>query len=345
MALYSINSPNATSAKGFSDIWNHYTKAGFLYEAKLERMKSFLERTKSSVDALIQAPSDFFQLHIAEEEAEIVSSLSGFRDTHSTFVIEHAVSDGRPDLMIQCLLSMTTAISYAGADYVSMFYSPKNRWPSRLARTFSEYYPEGATSTICFDYGIADWQTEPADLTVFDTNGVPTRTHEILSQWISPQRIETMGIDEDADGLIWDIQAGGQLTRTQRVIHAYAGGIHVGCMVLWETPAVMNFSHLCTRAEIYVDKHHPMYKEAAQFLATTAWHLAKQAEREFFVVLTPARAGLSDTLCGFSFPDKQYSCFTWPGNGARGFATSAIALCEWYGRVISRLKGARVSRR
>ena len=336
MAFFTINATSQDSSFGFSDIWNHYEKAGFLYDAKLQRMERFMDRTRMSLDKLIAAPETLFQIHAAENEGEIVSSLCGFRDAEHSFVIEHAVSDGRPDLMIQCLLSMTTAASHGGIERVSMFYTPQNRWPKRLARTFSDSYEPDETSHMHFDYGVADWSEAPVFPEAITGDGVPTRTKEILLYWMSALRLEAMGIQDDTDGVMWEFEASAWLRRRQRMVHAFSNGVHVGCMLIWDTPAIMNFSHLCTRAEIYVDPYHPDRYAAVQYLSARAWRTAKQAGREFFVALVPSEAGLCDAAKSFQFPDKQYACFTWPSNGARGFATCAIALSEWYARILTR---------
>lgn len=94
-------------------IWEHYRSANFLYPAKLQRLEPLMDRISKGWPALLAAPADIFQLHLARKNRKILSSICAFRDTGQTYVLQHAVSEDQPWHMIDCIQSMTAARGFA----------------------------------------------------------------------------------------------------------------------------------------------------------------------------------------------------------------------------------------
>src|SRR5260221_6124488 len=124
---------DGASVVNFDAVWDLYQASGFLYPAKQQRLGPALARIQAGWPRLLAAPAEVFQLHTALDGEQLTSSVSAFRDTDDTYVIQHAVSRGQPRAMLDCLRSVWATLGRdPNASFVGFFYRPENRWPGRL---------------------------------------------------------------------------------------------------------------------------------------------------------------------------------------------------------------------
>src|SRR4051812_18005379 len=111
---------------GFDEIWRHYLRSGFIYDAKAERLAPVLELVRDGWPLLEAAPPDVFRMHVARDNGRIVSSGGGFRDGAETYVLQHAVSGSCPWLMLQCIRSLVESLGEdPDAQFFGIYFRPE----------------------------------------------------------------------------------------------------------------------------------------------------------------------------------------------------------------------------
>ncbi len=317
-----------------SAIWEHYEAAKFLYTAKLERLAAALGLIRLGWPQLLKAPGDLFQFHATVRDGRIASSICAYRDTTETYVVQHASSSGHPGDMLKCIIACLTAInadpSFA---FARMYFRPENRWPTRAARAIAEQIGPARSVFATQEY----LHCQPARVVLHLTQDiVRDATPEqhpaikaLAEEAIGPLRTAALGLDNDdltLQSLHQRFLALG-LRRTRRVLVVEQHGAIAGVALCHTTAAPMNFSYLCSRAEILV---HPRAADRAQIVQTLASAcIAEAAARgdPSTVLLIDAGDAPAAMQAGYQPTQKQYTSFLWSRENGQG-APSAITGVE-----------------
>jgi hypothetical protein len=347
MAVF-ITNPNDTTLGphevDFAAIWRHYHLAKFLYPAKLERLGPTIDQISKGWSSLLSGPEDIFHIHLACRNRAILSSVCGFRDTEETYVIQHAVSKGQPQYMIECLLSITSTVSEnPDARFVSMYFRPENRWPARLVRVVRGVHPPELTSLTTREYLTCD----PRDAVA--SSPIPSSVEELeveanpeawslLVASLGSLRATAAGIGADKQtfrGLTERYSRFG-LLRERKVLGAMRDGALAGIALCNSSGFPMNFSFLCSRVEILVHPDAPDRACVVRDLARAAIREAELRKEPVCVLLIDRSDAHAALAGGFNTTGKQYSNFLWAREGAEGWPSTAIALQRWYTKIRQR---------
>ena len=333
----SPTSPDRLSSADFTMLWEHYHASKFLYPAKLERLQPLLSRIQEGWPLLMNAPAELFQIHLAGAAGRIISSVCAFRDSPDTFVIQHAVSQQHPLRMIDCLQSTTTAVSASSARFAAMFFRLENRWPIRLMRAIGERYSPEHVDLRTQDYLVCrpfSNGTHAATTQDFG-NAFPPEAVEIAVAALGELRAASYGADSGSDGFqrLRDACSHRSLLRDRRIFGVFRDNALAGFACCYMTGVPMNFSSLCGRVEFVLHPNSPDRASVVSELARAAIHSAHSRGEQLLPALVDPSDSPAAASAGFTATDKQYSNFLWTREGARGFASTSIALSHWYGRI------------
>ena len=331
MAVHLTNAALGSIPVGYSELWEHYTRTQFLYPAKLEQLAACRQQISQLWPRLLNASPQVFQVHCAAQGGEVASSLSCFRDSARRFVIQHAASSLHPDLLIECLLSMTVSVSHTPAEYSVMYYRDAKHWPSRLQRILSARQGSGACDCIVQDYLHAEaafvgWPPSIERL----VGEVPAEAMELLRASWGSLRLKSLGLDALDRGQLSGLYQGCGLSRTQHVLAAMDAGRIIGIACIHLGSAPMNLSFLCNRVEIAVSSETANRDAVAKNLLTAARQLFAEKGALHFVALLSAEDNMAAQAAGYHDTGRQYSSFLWSRDGEHGFASTAIALARWF---------------
>jgi hypothetical protein len=347
MAVFITNGENTTQSQhdvDFAAIWEHYRLARFLYPAKLERLRPVMDRISKGWPALLAAPADIFHMHLARREKMILSSVCAFRDTQDTYVIQHAVSQGQPQHMIECLLSITsTASRDPNARFVSMYFRPESRWPVRLVRAVRESHPPELTSLTTREYLTCDPRSAAATLLVrspveeLEVEANPELSSLAVAA-LGSLRATAAGIGASEHNLkrLTERYSSLGLFRERKALGVTRDGALAGIALSHASGFPMNFSFLCGRKEILVHPEAPDRANVVRDLACAAMREAALRKEPVCALLVDPKDMPAAVAGGFSATGKQYSNFLWGREGEKGYESTTIAFERWYARINKR---------
>lgn len=329
MAVYVTNDSSASVRVSFETLWEHYLRTQFLYPTKLEKLAPFQSQITRLWPRLLECSGQVFQVHCAAQGGEVASSLSCFRDTARRFVIQHAASALHPDLLIECLLSMTVSLSQTAADYFIMYYRDSKRWPSRIARLLSARQGSGACYSLMQDYLHAeaahcDW---PANVERVAGELPDEALTLLMNQW-GALRMKSLGLECIERGQLQGLFQGAGLSRNQRILIATESGRVAGVAVLHMGSSPINLSLLCNRVEVAIAESADQPQITTSLLQAARRAFAEDGIPHFTCLLRPDDAGT--TIKGYHATGRQYASFLWSRDLNHGFASTAIALARWF---------------
>jgi hypothetical protein len=348
--------PSGTLDDPFAAIWDHYLRAKFIYTAKLERLERALPSIRAGWPQLLTAPADVFHTHAAWEDGQMVSSIAAFRDTDGTYVIEHAASAGRANLMMACVLSCLATID---ADpqfhHARMYFRPENRWPARAAQAIADAIgPFHATFDeraflVCDPARRAGCVSKPnGDLTVVDLT--PDRYGEALALLIetmgashasalgfTPEALASGTLDPTLIGLNARYLSAG-LRRTRRLLAIYQDGVLAGLALCHTASVVMNFSYLCSRTELVAHPQAPNRAQMITRLAEAALAEARARGDPYTALLVRADDAPAACAAGYTDTHHPYAALTWAREDASGAPSASRGVESLYGRALGRLR-------
>jgi hypothetical protein len=303
-----------------------------------------MDRISKGWPALLAAPADIFQLHLARNNRRILSSICAFRDTGQTYVLQHAVSEDQPWHMIDCIQSMTAAM---GDDrevrFVSMYFRPENRWPVRFARTVTDVHPPGLTRTKTQEYLIC----RPMDATMAlpfhaqveelgDEANLEVANLAIASLGHLQSAASGLGTDHRNLGMLKERYAAFGLVRERKLWDAFRDGALAGVALCHVSGFPMNFSFLCGRVEILVHPHAPDRANVVRDLARAAILEAALRNEPICALLVEPADVPAAVAGGFSATGKQYSNLLWARENEQGWSSCAAAFERWYAKIRQR---------
>jgi hypothetical protein len=357
MALRFVNGfepPSGALDDPFTAIWDHYLRANFVYPAKLERLERALPSIRAGWPLLLTAPAEVFQAHAAWEDGQVLSSIAAFRDTEGTYVIEHAASVGRADLMLACILSCLATID-ADPEFqqARMYFRPENRWPARAAQAIAQAIgPYRATlderaylvcnpaqrppspSMANADFTVVDLAQEdyPEALAlVVETMGA----QHARALGFSPSALAHRTMDPTLSGLNARYLATG-LRRTRRLLALYEDGALAGLALCHMASIVMNFSYLCSRAELVVHPHAPRRARIVTRLAGAALAEAGARGDPFTALLVRADDAPAACAAGYTDTHHPYAALTWAREDGSGAPSASRGVEALYARAMGR---------
>lgn len=329
----------------FRAVWEHYLASRFIYPAKLERLQPALGLIRSGWPLLLEAPADVFQFHLARKEGAIASSISAFRDTAETYVMQHAASAGHPIGMLNCLRSCLATINAdPGFSFGRMYFRPENRWPVRAQQAVAAVMPPGLCEQTTQNYLICQPQSVHADLPdvkhVVDVPESAAGQVRLLAlAAMGPLRAAALGLGDLSLAALNTRYLASGLRRTRRVLGYYRENALAGVALCFSCSVPANFSFLCSRVELLI---HP----DAGDRGTVVRALARASIREAAVRGDPVCAALVDPTDqadaiagGYAATNKQYASFLWSRENVFG-APSAVAGIERLYRTADRLRAA-----
>jgi hypothetical protein len=331
----------------FATIWEHYRRAKFLYPAKLKRLGPVIHRISKGWPTLLAAPEDIFHMHLACRDGTLLSSVCAFRDTENTYVIQHAVSQGQPQHMIECLLSITrVATEDASHRFVSMYFRPENHWPVRLVRAVRGVHPPELMNLTTREYLTCDPRGAAAKLSAhssveeLEVEANPEASSLTIAA-LGPLRATAAGIgagEHNLNGLTEHYSRFG-LLRKRKTLGAIRDGALAGIALCHVSGFPMNFSFLCGRVEILVHPEAPDRANVVRDLARAAIHGAALRKEAVCALLIEQEDAPAAVAGGFNATGKQYSNFLWAREREIGYQSTATAFERWYARINQRYPG------
>ena len=354
MAVFIVNRNYTTHTHhevDFTAIWEHYHSAKFLYPAKLERLKPVIDRISEGWPALLVASAGIFHMHLACKDKTILSSVCAFRDTEETYIMQHAVSQGQPQHMIECLLSITaTANADPSHRFVSMYFRPENRWPVHATRSVRRVHPPELTSLRTQEYLTCNSKDAAMMLPV---SAQVEELEEDTNPEVSSIAVATLGhLRATASGIgahqhdfkvLKERYSRFGLLRARKILGAFRDGALAGMALCYVSGFPMNFSFLCRRVEILMHPEAPDRANVVRDLARAAIREAAFRKEPMCALLIDAEDAQAAVAGGFNLTGKQYSNFLWAREGEKGYRSTAIAFERWYEKIGQRY--ARTSRR
>lgn len=337
---------NAHAANGigsrlsFAELWAHYEQAQFLYPAKLDYLLPLKAQIGQVWTRLLEAPAGLFQAHFSRVRGDVVSSVSAVRDTDDRFIIQHAASVTHPELLVECLLSITTAMCSSTARTACIYYRPANKWPARLRKTVGARQPSALQDQTVQEYLTArpvsaPW---PRGVELLDGSLPSAALHLMRAKW-GALRLDSLGFRDGRSGLnvTSDAYADAGLRRERRVLGVVREERLAGLAVIHLGTFPLNLSFLCNRVEIVVAPDAPERNIIACALLVAAQNIFTEARLPFCTALVDAEEIPAAVAAGFTAKGRQYANFLWAKEDERGYPSSAIAVSEWYS-VLSRLR-------
>ena len=346
MAVF-ITNPDDTTLDprevDFAAIWRHYRQAKFLYPAKLERLRPEIDRISKGWSTLLSVPAEIFHIHLACQDRTILSSVCAFRDTNETYVVQHAVSQDQPQHMIECLLSITSKMGEGpDAHFISMYFRPENRWPTRLVRTVRDAHPPELTHLTTRDYLICDTRnvaTLPVDPQVEELAvEANSEASSLLIRALGPLRARAAGVGARRHNFksLTERYSSFGLLRERKALGVTRDGALAGIALCHATRFPTNFSFLCGRVEILVHPEAPDRAGVVRDLARAAIREAALRQEPVCALLIDRADAQAAVDGGFNTTGKQYSNFLWARESAEGWPSTAIAFERWYTRISQR---------
>lgn len=342
MAVFITNPSDTTLSPhevDFPAIWKHYLRAKFLYPKKLERLKPAMGRINEGWPKLLASSADVFQMHLAASGRTILSSVCAFRDPGGTSVIQHAVSQGHPQHMIECLLSfIATSGEDPGAQFGAMYFRPENRWPVRLVGKMREVLPPELTNLRTWEYLICDPR---ATTSVLATSAQVEELEEAANPEASSIAVAALRHLRATASGIGAYQYGTDKTwkepysrfgllRGRKILGALRDGAVAGIALCYVSGFPMNFSSLCSRVEILMHPEAPDRANIVRDLARAAIREAALRKEPVCALLIDGSDAQAAIAGGFKSTSRQYSSFLWARESAEGWPAIANALERWY---------------
>jgi hypothetical protein len=325
-------------------IWKHYNLARFLYPAKLKRLRPEIDRISKGWSTLLSVPADIFHMHLACRDKTILSSVCAFRDTEETYVIQHAVSQGQPQRMIECLLSITSKVSKdPDSHFVSMYFRPENRWPVRLVQAVRDAHPPELASLTTREYltcgtrGVAATLPVASPVEELEVEANSEASSLVVTAF-GPLRARAAGVGAGTQNFksLTERYSKLGLHRERKALGAIRDGALAGIALCYASGFPMNFSFLCGRVEILVHPEAPDRASVVRDLARAAIREAALRKEPVCALLIDRSDARSAVAGGFNITGKQYSNFLWARESAEGWPSTATALERWYMRISQR---------
>jgi hypothetical protein len=345
----------------FASLQSHYDEARFIYPAKRERLAQAWPLIEVGWPALLKAPADIFQLHVAYAGGRIVSSLCAYRDTAETYVIQHAASVrvlryGLMNCILDCLSTINDDPSFRVA---RMYFRPDNAWPSRVSASIRDALPDsrlGAESLEAYlvcepstaiinrmheagEHGpVALGQTlSVRDVDVTD----PSETRAVVEFVVRVRgtlRALALGCDpekERPDLGLWDLNRrylSFGLRRTRRVLAAYRNDTLIGLAFCHASSIPINYSFLCGRTEVIPDStlNEGERAEVVKVLARASIAVAALRGDPVAALMVDPIDSAAAISAGYSDTGKQYASFMWGRESANGTPSSLLGIRRLY---------------
>lgn len=354
MALMYVGeaAPRTTDAReAFRAIWAHYQAAHFIYPSKLQRLLPVLRLIQTGWPLLLDADPELFQFHAATHGNEIVSSVCAYRDTHETYVFQHAASVGEPLAMIACIRAALAQINNDPAfGCARMYFRPENRWPARASRAIADAigphhatfelhdYLYAVTAGVANDPDTADDMPAVRDLRAAEQDAAAA----LARKAVGPLRAHALGFDHPdltlyALNAQW-LQAG--LRRIRRVIVVEQDGALAGLALCYASSVPINFSSLCSRTELLI---HPDAADRGRLVTALARaslvEAARRGDPSAVLLVDPADSAAA-LRGGYQPTQKQYACFIWARENEQGAPSAIAGMDVLYQTIANRLRNA-----
>lgn len=321
----------------FETILNHYIACGLLHPAKLEQLGPVLDEIRQGWPLLLNAPPELFKLHYTTKNEAITGSVSDFRDTDETYILQHASGEKVPPGTMDCIRSQVISIGEdRDAMFLSLYFQPENRWPAQLCRHFAQASPHHLSSITLWSYLLCRTLDTRRVLPCFGVEELADRnTDEIINlvnSSMDPVRVGSLGIGRYSLDLreMNGMYAKQGLSRSRRVFGARQGGTLVGMAMCYASKTPMNFNLLCNRVEIVVARDSPNRETVIRdLIEVAAWSASERGQPLCPVLITPADSdfavewGLEDT-------NKQYSHALFARETADGWPSIVDSICRMH---------------
>lgn len=335
--------------EAFRAIWEHYLAARFIYSAKMQRLLPALALIQTGWPLLLDADPELFQFYAALQDGEIVSSICAYRDTHETYVIQHAASAGQPLAMIACIRACLTQISGDSTfECARMYYRPENRWPARASRAIADAIGSEHSVFELHDYlfgkphGMADnTGTSPDTPVVRDLQASERDAAAALAlRAVGPLRARALGFNHPdltlhALNTRW-LRVG--LRRLRQVLAVEQDGAIAGLALCHASSVPINFSYLCGRTELLI---HPDATDRERLVTALARASLAEAARRgdpSAVLLVEPDDAAAAVRGGYEATHKQYACFTWTRENEHGAPSAIAGVDRLYQPIASRVR-------
>ncbi|MDM8555745.1 hypothetical protein QUF75_13515 [Desulfococcaceae bacterium HSG7] len=255
-----------TSNLTVADLFVHYETAGFIYPQKKERIAPYLKLiTKNWTCALQAGKAILWTAVFQRPHSNHTATLSIWRTTHNSWFAQHLTSTGFPAGVVSVLLN-TQAEGMLRKDNnksCQMWYSPANKYASKLYGTMVDAVGENYASNRLFGYyavpsvGI----TKPSDnievIQCSNNNGNGIYDLAVKERGKIYADAEELGEDDIELRALNDIYSRVGLQR-KRMIWVAFSSLHqdpVGAAICYRGPFGFNFSLLENRCDLLTDEN------------------------------------------------------------------------------------------
>jgi hypothetical protein len=305
-------------------LFARYAEAGFLYEAKLARLKPFLPRiTENWRQALRAGELVHWVATFDKPERGAWASISSWRSTHSGWNTQHLVGIGGPAGSRAVMLAGQAVRIHDGVDTAHQnWFRPDNRFPNRLFGSIVNSVGEELAAVVPHQM-----LSIPVARARFLFNHLTVRPQQqaeeigIHSLAVAARGLVYATAEElDHDDLLLeqvdDLNAMVGLRRYRRIWVAWQGDIPLGAAIAWRGPLGFNFSFLENRCDLLFAPNLPFTEREAVSRAllaqaATCYRDFEPAEIPIVVLDCDARA----VVAAGATPIRHYTQSIWLKEG------------------------------
>jgi hypothetical protein len=252
-------------------LFARYSEAGFLYEAKLARLKPFMpaitENWRKALRAgeLVHWVATFDQPNLGAW-----ASISSWRSTHRGWNTQHLVGIGGPTGSRAVMLAGQAVRIRDGFDAAHQnWFRPDNRFPNRLFGSIVDSV--GQELAVVVPHQML---SIPVNRARFLTSHLPVRAQEQPEEvGVHSLAVATRGAvfasaeELDHEDLLLeqvdDLYAMVGLRRYRRIFVAWEHDIPLGAAIVWRGPLGFNFSFLENRCDLLFAPGLPFWRRQA----------------------------------------------------------------------------------
>lgn len=330
---------------GVDDLFNLYSRAGFLYPAKLQRLAPYLSLIRENWrKALCGGERILMMFTHHDDQVNAASAISTWRSTNRGWVSQHLVSDSSSPLSTRSVLlgAQRTKIERGDDDSQQNWFRPENRFPARVFGSVQSSLGEEYAAVRPYSMFTVGRKTRLAH-TTSDVRIVRyEESHAASLVWLASSaegatflRAEELASDPQLK-LAGDIYASLGLHRSRSIWLAYEPNRNepVAAVLAYRGPLGMNFSFLENRCHLIL---HPSATPIAAVTAVAPLlEAARLAYEDFELdeipIVAPAAYAAALTQAGLDFV-RNYNQSIWM---REAFEAWYSHVDHFYSRLISR---------
>ncbi len=241
------------------ELFKRYLEAGFLYTAKLEKLKPFWEEIKKNWQRGLRA-GEMLIWNVTYESPNGTSwgALSGWRSTHTGWAIQHLISLGSPIASRAVMLSALGVRIFEGVDTsYQNWFRPNNKFANKVFGSLIDNVGTENAALETFNYFVVPLDVKSSNDDIAIVEGSLANKEEFLSfakqlrgeVFIKAEALDTDDLNLETVDYFYCMVG---LRRYRRIFLAYGKGKDelIGAAIVYRGPLGFNFSFLENRCDL-----------------------------------------------------------------------------------------------